>query len=112
MYDTTWIETNDDLLQPVAADQRDTHRIGDAFAMSADRPELLARLLGAGLRMPTVHTSCQRYSLGGRQHTPATHSAPRTECGQLPMARETGDRPIAQADDASRTLRVYAETGR
>ena len=61
MYDTTWIETNDELLQQVAADQRDTHRIGAAFAMSADRPELLARLLGAGLRMPTVHTSCQGY---------------------------------------------------
>ena len=31
--------------------------------MSADRPELLARLLGAGLRMPAVHTSCQGYLL-------------------------------------------------
>jgi ankyrin repeat protein len=61
MYDTTWIETNDGLLQQVAADRRDTHRIGAAFAMSADRPDLLARLLGAGLRMPTVHTSCQGY---------------------------------------------------
>jgi ankyrin repeat protein len=29
--------------------------------MSADRPELLARLLDAGLRMPDVHTSCQGY---------------------------------------------------
>ena len=29
--------------------------------MSADRPELLARLLGAGLRMPDIHTSCQGY---------------------------------------------------
>src|SRR5262249_9604015 len=32
-----------------------------AFAMSADRPELLARLHGAGLCMPAVHTSCQGY---------------------------------------------------
>ena len=31
--------------------------------MSADRPELLARLLGAGLRMPAVHTGCQGYLL-------------------------------------------------
>jgi ankyrin repeat protein len=31
--------------------------------MSADRPDLLARLLGAGLRMPAVHTSCQGYLL-------------------------------------------------
>jgi len=29
--------------------------------MSADRPDLLARLLSAGLRMPAVHTSCQGY---------------------------------------------------
>jgi len=29
--------------------------------MSADRPDLLARLLGAGLRMPDVHTGCQGY---------------------------------------------------
>lgn len=61
MYDTAWIETKGELLRQMAADQRDTHRIGAAFAMSADRPELLARLLGAGLRMPTVHTSCQGY---------------------------------------------------
>ena len=61
MYDTSWIEANDELLQQVAADQRDTHRIGAAFAMSADRPDLLGRLLDAGLRMPTVHTSCQGY---------------------------------------------------
>jgi len=31
--------------------------------MSADRPDLLARLLGAGLRMPDVHTGCQGYLL-------------------------------------------------
>ena len=29
--------------------------------MSADRPDLLARLLGAGLRMPAIHTSCDGY---------------------------------------------------
>jgi ankyrin repeat protein len=62
-YDTTWIEHDDELLRRVAADPRDTHRIGAAFTMSADRPDLLARLLGAGLRMPAVHTSCQGYLL-------------------------------------------------
>jgi len=31
--------------------------------MSADRPDLLARMLGAGLRMPAVHTACQGYLL-------------------------------------------------
>jgi ankyrin repeat protein len=60
-YDTTGIEHDDDKLNTLAADQRDTYRIGAAITMSADRPELLARLLGAGLRMPDVHTTCQGY---------------------------------------------------
>jgi ankyrin repeat protein len=60
-YDTSGIEHDDDQLRALAADQRDTYRIGVAITMSADRPELLARLLGAGLRMPAVHTSCQGY---------------------------------------------------
>ena len=60
-YDTSGIEHDDDTLRALAADQRDTHRIGAAITMSADRPELLARLLAAGLRMPDVHTSCQGY---------------------------------------------------
>jgi ankyrin repeat protein len=60
-YDTSGIEHDDDRLRAFAADQRDTHRVGAAITMSADRPELLARLLGAGLRMPDVHTACQGY---------------------------------------------------
>jgi ankyrin repeat protein len=63
LYDTTWIEHDDEALRRVAADPSDTHRIGAAFTMSADRPDVLARLLGAGLRMPAVHTSCQGYLL-------------------------------------------------
>jgi ankyrin repeat protein len=63
LYDTSWIEHDEELLRRLAADQRDTHRIGAAFTMSADRPDVLARLLGAGLRMPAVHTSCQGYLL-------------------------------------------------
>jgi hypothetical protein len=63
LYDTSWIEHDDELLRRVAADPRNPHRIGAAFTMSADRPDLLARLLGAGLRMPAVHTSCQGYLL-------------------------------------------------
>jgi len=62
-YDTTWIERDDERLKHVAADPRDTFRIGAAFTMSADRPDLLARLLDAGLRMPAVHTTCQGYLL-------------------------------------------------
>jgi ankyrin repeat protein len=61
VYDTSWIETDDALLAQLAADPGDAFRIGVAFVMSADRPELLIRLLDAGLRMPTVHTSCQGY---------------------------------------------------
>jgi uncharacterized protein len=61
LYDTTWIEHDDELLRQVAAAPPDEHRIGAAFTMSADRPDLLARLLDAGLRMPAVHTSCQGY---------------------------------------------------
>jgi ankyrin repeat protein len=61
-YDPSWIE-NENELRRVAADPRDIHRIGAAFTMSADRPDLLARLHGAGLRMPAVHTGCQGYLL-------------------------------------------------
>jgi ankyrin repeat protein len=63
LYDTTWIEHDDELLRQVAAAPPDEHRIGAAFTMSADRPDLLARLLDAGLHMPAVHTSCQGYLL-------------------------------------------------
>jgi len=62
-YDTSGIEHDDDKLRALAADQQDTHRIGATITMSAGRPELLARLLGAGLRMPDIHTSCQGYLL-------------------------------------------------
>ncbi len=61
VYDTTWVEHDDEGLRRVAADPRDPHLIGAAFTMSAHRPDLLTRLLGAGLRMPTVHTGCQGY---------------------------------------------------
>jgi ankyrin repeat protein len=62
-YDTSGIEHDDDALWRFAADQSDTYRVGVAITMSADRPDLLARLLGAGVRMPAVHTSCQGYLL-------------------------------------------------
>jgi ankyrin repeat protein len=62
LFDPTWVE-KDDELRLVAADPRDAYRIGAAFTMNADRPDLLARMLGAGLRMPAVHTACQGYLL-------------------------------------------------
>lgn len=50
------------MLKRIAANQSEhVYRIGAAITMTADRPELLARLLGAGLRMPAVHTACQGY---------------------------------------------------
>jgi ankyrin repeat protein len=62
LYDTTWVEHNDELLRRIAADPTaHAERIGPAITMCADRPELLARLLDAGIRMPTVHTACQGY---------------------------------------------------
>ena len=59
-YETSWIE-DDVKLARVAAGPHDPFFLGAAFTMSADRPDLLARLLGAGLRMPAVHTTCQGY---------------------------------------------------
>jgi ankyrin repeat protein len=59
-YETDWI-SHDETLARVAGSPPDAHFIGAAFAMSADRPELLARLHVAGLCMPAVHTSCQGY---------------------------------------------------
>jgi ankyrin repeat protein len=62
LFDTAWVEQDDEMLKRVAAEP-DAHvaGIGAAFTMSADRPEILERLLGAGLRMPAVHTACQGY---------------------------------------------------
>jgi uncharacterized protein len=61
-YDASWVE-DDDALRRVAADPHDINRIGAAFTMCADRPDSLARLHGAGLRMPAIHTGCQGYLL-------------------------------------------------
>jgi ankyrin repeat protein len=59
-YETNWIE-DDVKLARVAARPQDPYFLGCTFTMSADRPDLLARLLDAGLRMPAVHTTCQGY---------------------------------------------------
>lgn len=62
IYDTSWVEHDDEMLRRLAAaPEQHAHHIGVSFVMSAHRPELLARLLDAGLRMPSVHTSCQGY---------------------------------------------------
>lgn len=60
-YDTSQLEHDDEALRRFAADPGNPHRVGAAITMSADRPDLLARLLGAGLRMPDIHTGCQGY---------------------------------------------------
>jgi ankyrin repeat protein len=62
LFDPKWVE-NDDELRRVASDPGDAYRIGAAFTMNADRADLLARMLNAGLRIPAVHTACQGYLL-------------------------------------------------
>jgi len=54
---------DEEFVRMLAADPGNSERIGFTFAMNADRPEMLALLLDAGLRMPDVHTSCQGYLL-------------------------------------------------
>jgi ankyrin repeat protein len=63
-YVTSWVE-DDDKLEAVADDPRAANRIGAAFTMIVGdgRRDLLARLLEAGFRMPTVFTGCQTYLL-------------------------------------------------
>ena len=62
IYDTSWVEHDDSMLRRIAAaPEQHTHEIGVSFTMTAHRPDLLKRLLDAGLRMPSVHTSCQGY---------------------------------------------------
>jgi ankyrin repeat protein len=56
------IQDDDEIVKSLVADPNDIG-IGMAFTMSAERPDMLARLIGAGLRMPAVHTSCQGYLL-------------------------------------------------
>jgi ankyrin repeat protein len=61
IWEATWVD-DDAALRSVAADPAaHLHRIGAAITMNADRPDRLARLLDAGLRMPDVHTACQGY---------------------------------------------------
>ena len=75
LWDTAWVEHDDDMLRRIAANQPEhVYRIGAAITMSADRPEQLARLLGAGLRMPDVHTACQGYLVNATAlRTPLAH---------------------------------------
>jgi ankyrin repeat protein len=63
LYEPEWID-NPALVKRIAADpEPHVERIGIAFVMNAGHPEVLARMLEAGLRMPAVHTSCQGYLL-------------------------------------------------
>jgi len=63
-YDTSWIDDAEEL-QRVAGDPTETVRISAAFAMVVGdgRRDRLARLLRAGLRVPSVLTGCQGYLL-------------------------------------------------
>jgi ankyrin repeat protein len=63
-YDTSWID-DDEELRRVAGDPTETVRVSAAFAMVVGdgRRDRLARLLSAGLRVPSVLTGCQGYLL-------------------------------------------------
>jgi ankyrin repeat protein len=64
IYDPGWVASDPELLKRVAASPAEhMERIGAAFVMSVETPDLLRRLLDAGLRMPTIFTSCQTYLL-------------------------------------------------
>lgn len=56
------IQDDDEIVKSLVANPND-RGIGIAFTMSAERPDMLARLHAAGLCMPSVHTSCQGYLL-------------------------------------------------
>jgi ankyrin repeat protein len=64
IYDPGWVASDPALLKRVAASPAEhMERIGAAFVMSVETPDLLRRLLDAGLRMPSIFTSCQTYLL-------------------------------------------------
>jgi ankyrin repeat protein len=64
LYDPSWVRDNAELLRRVTANPAEhVERIGAAFVMSVETPDLLERLLRAGLRMPAIFTSCQTYLL-------------------------------------------------
>ena len=62
LFETTPLEEDAELVKQLVADpDANEYRIGAALTMSAGRPDLLGRLLSAGLRMPAVYTACQGY---------------------------------------------------
>jgi ankyrin repeat protein len=63
-YDSSWVD-DDDELGRMARNPMEGQRVTAAFAMvvSDGRRDRLARLLGAGLRVPAVLTGCQTYLL-------------------------------------------------
>jgi ankyrin repeat protein len=63
-YDSRWVD-DDEELRRVAGDPTEGQRVSATFTMvvSDGRRDQLARLLGAGLRVPAVLTGCQTYLL-------------------------------------------------
>jgi len=102
LFDPSWVD-DDGELRRVAAQPSDVYRIGAAFTMIAEQPDKLLRMLGAGLRMPQVHTACQGYLINANalrillahgmspeqmnwQHQTLLHHAstrPDTECAEV-----------------------------
>jgi hypothetical protein len=65
-YDTSGLEHDDDKLRALAADQRDTHRIGAAITMSAHRPGSA----GAPARRRPSHAGLSTRAVRATRETP------------------------------------------
>jgi ankyrin repeat protein len=120
------LQNDEDFVKMIAADPGNSERVGFTFAMNADRPEMLSRLLAAGLRMPAVHTSCQGYLLNPNalrillahgmspdqmnwQHQTLLHHASTrdsTECAAILM--DAGARITARDDEYRSTPLAWA----
>jgi ankyrin repeat protein len=64
-YDISWLDDAGSDVRRLAEGPQSASRLGAAFTMivGSDRTDLLAKLLDAGLRIPTVVTGCQGYLL-------------------------------------------------
>jgi ankyrin repeat protein len=64
-YDINWLDDPGADVRELLEGPQSVSRLGAAFTMivGSDRPDLLARLLDAGLRIPPIVTGCQGYLL-------------------------------------------------
>jgi ankyrin repeat protein len=64
-YDFSWLDDERADVHQLVEGPQSASRLGAAFTMVAgsDRPDLLAKMLDAGLRIPSIVTGCQGYLL-------------------------------------------------